>query len=361
MRRKIRQGVRPVAMLAVMPLVIPVVMIGLTQADASTAATREVPSYCAAGGQKLWNNLVTCGWPGTGNTGPDLDECRDRQLTPLGNGSAPIYLTSAGQNLTCTRFRGQVYIEAANVTITNSVVQVTTGSRASGTGAITIDTGASATISHVTTDGGEVMHACVWDQGAQMIARAVDCYGANDGIFTWAATGNPTSGDNFVITGSYFHDLTRETSNGHIDGFQTEGSSYGLIDDNTFDMPTDATSAIAIWDSLKSATAITVSNNLITGGGFSVYAEDYNPGTGEPGGPSAAGGYSVSDILFDDNSFSTRASDCVGKYGVWFTRPTWVPYQGGPTDGWHRLGNVVLETGENIDSSNPHVNGKLCG
>ena len=57
--------------------------------------------------------------------------------------------------------------------------------------------------------------------------------------------------------------------------------------------------------------------------------------------------------------FSTYASGCVGLYGVWFTRPSW-PGQGGPTDGWHRSGNRVLETGQNIDSHNPTRNGVLC-
>jgi hypothetical protein len=360
MRRPIRKPGRSAVWLAVVPLVMSAMVAGMTPATAGTAGRREVPSYCAAGGPKLWNHLVDCGWAGNGNTGPRLDECYGRRLVPMGTGSAPIYLTTAGQTLTCTKFQGSVIIEAANVTITNSEVEVTTGTGSNGTAAITVDVGASATIDHVTTNGGTKVHACVWDQGLQMIAKAVDCYGANDGFFTWAATDQPTSGNNFVISDSYIHDMTHETSNGHIDGYQTEGSSYGLIDHNTFELPADADSAIAIWDSRRSSTAITVSNNLITGGGFSVYAEDYSPGTGAPGSPSAAGGFTVTDILFDKNSFSTMAGGCVGKYGVWFTRPSWVPYQGGPTDGWHRLGNVVLETGENIDNGNPHVNGKLC-
>ena len=48
-------------------------------------------------------------------------------------------------------------------------------------------------------------------------------------------------------------------------------------------MTANADSAIAIWDSLKSSSDIRVRHNLITGGGFSIYAEDYDPGDGGPG------------------------------------------------------------------------------
>ena len=39
---------------------------------------------------------------------------------------------------------------------------------------------------------------------------------------------------------------------------------------------------------------------------------------------------------------------------------TW--FRVGPTDGWKRTGNTVIETGENIDNGNPHLsNGSVCG
>ncbi len=126
-------------------------------------------------------------------------------------------------------------------------------------------------------------------------------------------------------------------------------------------MALGASSAVGIWDSRRSSTAITVTDNLISGGAFSVYAEDYNPGDGAPHDSSPVGGYEVADIQFDGNYFSADISGCVGKYGAWFTRPTWAPYQGGPTDGWHRIGNTVLETSANIDDNNPRNNGQLCG
>ena len=94
--------------------------------------------------------------------------------------------------------------------------------------------------------------------------------------------------------------------------------------------------------------------------GFAIYAEDYNPGDGGPGDPPASGGFSVTDIRFIDNVFSTGADGCVGQFGTWFDRPGWT-YDGGPADGWHRHGNTVLETGQNVDNGNPSGNGLSCG
>ena len=97
-----------------------------------------------------------------------------------------------------------------------------------------------------------------------------------------------------------------------------------------------------------------MSNNLISGGGFSVYAEDYSPGDGAPGHPSAVGGNNLTNVTFINNKFSTFLNgNCVGNFGVWFYRGSWPPYYGGPTDGWHRSGNVILETGMGVDWGNP--------
>lgn len=255
-------------------------------------------------------------------------------------------------------------IQAKNVTVENSAITSNsgkTGTNANGTSDILVDDGASATIAHVRINGDDGVHACIWHEGIRLTVDAVNCYGVDDGIFSWADTGySRTTGNNFIIKDSYFHGLTTRTANGHEDGYQTEGAANGLIEHNTYKMVASDDSAIAIWDGLKDSKNITVTDNLIAGGGFAIYAEDYNPGDGGPGDASALGGFSVTDIRFTDNVFSTQASGCVGNFGVWFARPTWSPYFGGPTDGWHRSDNRVLETGQNIDNSNPHSNGILC-
>jgi hypothetical protein len=323
------------------------------------------PGYCRTGGAALWGDLASCGWPGPANTGPALARCRGHRLTPRGSSlEQAVVIRNRGAVISCQKISGMVFVKARNVVIKDTVIVSNSGRKgmqANGTAGITVAYGASIIVDHVTINGDDGVHACIWDEGTRLTVNALNCYGADDGIFSWSQSqGQRTSGSNFTIVGSYFHGFTHATSNGHEDGYQTEGASNGLIEHNTFQMSPHANSAIAIWDSRASARNITVTGNLITGGGFAIYAEDYNPGTGGPGSGSASGGFGVTGIQFTGNVFSTFAAGCVGKYGVWFTRPGWAPYHGGPTDGWHRAGNRVLETGEHIDTGNPHDGSALC-
>jgi hypothetical protein len=323
------------------------------------------PARCAGGGARLWASLASCGWPGPANTGPELSQCPAGRLARDGGSlTATITIRKAGAVISCQDIAGMLRIEAKNVTIKNSEITAssgTTGISANGTSAILVDDGASATIDHVRINGDDAVHACIWHQGTRLTVNAVNCYGADDGIFSWADLGySGTTGNNFTIKNSYFHGFTTKTANGHEDGYQTEGAADGLIEHNTYQMGAVADSAIGIWDSLRSSRDITVADNLITGGGFAIYAEDYNPGDGGPGDPAAAGGFSITGISFINNAFSARPFGCVGTFGIWFARPTWPPYFGGPTDGWHRSGNRVLETGQNVDDGNPRSHGTVC-
>jgi len=324
----------------------------------ATPSPAPLPAYCAQGGAELWAHLADCGWPGPTNTGPDLSQCPGGQLAAnSGSLTRTIEITTPNTVISCQDIQGMLDIQAQNVTVRNSVIESNsggTGEDANGTADIKVEDGASAIIDHVKINGDDGVHACIWHQGTSLVVNAVNCYGVDDGIFSWADTSfSPTTGDHFVIKNSYFHGFTTATANGHEDGYQTEGASFGLIKHNTYRMTTSADSAVAIWDSLKDSHDIRVTHNLITGGGFAIYAEDYNPGDGGPGDPSAVGGFSDTDIGFTRNVFSTYAAGCVGQFGVWFERPTWGPYDGGPTDGWRRTGNKVLETGQNVDDGNP--------
>ena len=301
----------------------------------------------------MWSNLAACGWPGPSNTGYQLSACPNGLTENVGSTSRMIRVTTPNTRIECQNIVGCLTIEAPNVTVSNVKIACTsgrTGEAANGTAVIFIDDGASATIDRVEINGMSGVHSCIWHQGTSMTARAVNCYKVNDGIFSWANRSySQTTGDNFTITDSYFHDFTTKTANGHADGYQTEGAGNGLIRHNTYLMTSDAqndsNSAIAIWNSLRSSHDIMVQSNLIAGGGFSIYAEDYSPSESSP-----AGGYTVTDISFSDNVFSNHLFGCVGYYGVWFPR-------GRPTDGWQRQGNVLLETGANLDSSNPTLPG----
>jgi len=320
---------------------------------ASSSAARATSSSPCSQTAYVWAHLSTCGHAGPGSTGPSLAGCPGHRLVPLGSRlSTRIVLRTAGATLQCRDVRGCLSVQAANVRITNVTVRCRRGTAADGTSAVAIERGASATLDRVRINGMRGVHACIWHMGTRAAMNRIDCRGANDGVFSWGTRGR-SDGGHFSLTDSYLHDFTTRTSNGHVDGFQTEGSSNGVIRGNTFLMTTDAgssraNSAIAVWDGRRDATDYTISDNLIAGGGFSVYAHDYSPSDAHP-----AGGYSVRRIALRNNDFSRRLFGCVGRWGVWFPR-------GAPTDGWRRSGNRVLETGASVDRSNPRVSGVLC-
>jgi hypothetical protein len=306
----------------------------------STTVTTPPPALCKT--SAVWSNLVACGWAGAANTGYPDGQAFSKTVT------GGLTVSVDGTVIDGYRISGGVTVNAKNVVIRNSWITNSAGG-VNGTGVVKVLNGASATIDHNLLDGQNATHACLWHEGASMTATANECTQVNDGIFSWASTvGVDGTGDNFTIADNWLHNFTTLAANGHVDGFQTEGAKNGVIRHNTFDVAQDQTSAIAIWNGRKSAANIAVSNNLIQGGGFSVYAEDYNPSESSP-----AGGYTVTNITFTDNRFSNSRYACVGNWGVWFTR-------GAPSDGWRRSGNVLLETGQNLDGNNPIVNGWEC-
>jgi Domain of unknown function (DUF4082) len=306
----------------------------------TTKQSSKSPTLCTT--SSVWSNLAACGWPGAANTGYPDGQVFSKTVT------GGLTVSTDNTVIDGYRISGGVTVNAKNVTIRNSWITNSAGG-ANGTGVVKILNGASATIDHNLLDGQNATHTCVWHEGASMVVTANECTGVNDGIFSWATTvGVDGTGDNFTISDNWLHNFTTLAANGHVDGYQTEGAKNGVISHNTFDVAQDQTSAIAIWNGRKDASNIAVTNNLIQGGGFSVYAEDYSPSETSP-----AGGYTVTNITFTNNRFSNSRYACVGSYGVWFTR-------GAPSDGWHRSGNVLLETGQNLDNNNPIVNGWEC-
>jgi len=314
---------------------------GSASATPSVSATATAP-VALCGTSEVWANLDACGWAGPATTGYPDGQVFAKTV------SGGLNVTTSGAVIDGYKITGGVTVSATNVVIRNSMISNSAGG-VNGSGVVKILNGASATVENNVLDGTGATHTCIWHEGKSMVARGNECRNVNDGIFSWASqVGVDGTGDNFTIEDNWLHSFVTTAANGHVDGYQTEGAINGLIRHNTFDVAQDQTSAIAIWNGRKSASGITVDGNLIQGGGFSVYAEDYSPSEASP-----AGGYSVTNIQFTNNVFSHARYSCVGSYGVWFTR-------GAPTDGWRRSGNRLLETGQNLDSSNPVVNGWEC-
>src|SRR5215472_4556370 len=294
---------------------------------------------------QVWQNLEACGWPGPNNTGYPAGTAL--RVTPGRK------ITMNGTIIDREKITGALVIAAKNVTIRNSWIISNfstkgTGSALSGTGVISIEPGASAIIDQCTLDGSNATHAGIWHSGNSLVATNNNIYGINDGVFSWPTAGDPVAGNNFTIQDNYLHDFTTLAANGHIDGYQTEGASHGVIRHNVFYITEGQNAAVAIWNSRRSSDDILVDNNLAAGSGFLMYAEDYHPSERDP-----AGGFSVTNIRHTNNKFSNALYPCAGYWGVWYPR-------GSPTDGWNRTGNTILETGENVDNGNPHVGGRQC-
>lgn len=310
-----------------------------TPPPTTTTTTPTAPAGACATA-KVWANLAACGWPGPGNTG-----------YPAGQtfvAKSAVVVRTDNTVIDGWKVTGGIKVLAKNVTIRNSWV-TNDGGGASGSAVIFIEAGASATIERTTMDGLNHTHSCIFHVGTSFKAVGNDCKGINDGIFMWSDTpGADGTGDNFTIQDNWLHAFTTNAANGHVDGIQTEGAKNGIIRHNTIDVAQSQDSAIALWNSRKSVDNVLIDHNLMQGGGFATYAEDYSPSESSP-----AGGYSVTRVNYTNNVFSISRYGCVGQWGVWYTR-------GQPTDGWKRTGNYVLETGQKIDTANPSVNGQLC-
>jgi hypothetical protein len=321
---------------------------GTSEAGASDAGVNESggpppieagpPPNCTS---NVWNNLEACGWPGPTNTGVPAG-------TALTQSNGTLTVTVDGTVIDGKKIVGGIEVAAKNVVIKNSSISKSANG-AGGSGVVNVHPGASATIENSTLDGTNSTHSCIWHEGTSMTAKGNNCFGVNDGIFSWATVeGGSGAGDNFDIEGNYLHDFTVNAANGHIDGYQTEGASNGVIRHNTIDVVEEQNASVSIWNSRTDADNIVIDDNLFAGAGFSIYVEDYSPSEQSP-----AGGYSVTNVKVTNNKFSTARYGCVGYWGVWYPR-------GNPTDAWNRTGNVVLETSVNIDANNPTFNGSLC-
>lgn len=314
-----------------------------------TAPATVIDDNTASGAKAIQFGTVT---PPNGGAFPTAATTGVPAGTVLTN-SGSRTITTDGTIINGLNLTGSIVVDAKNVVIKNTKINYT-GPGSGGSGAIKILSNASATIDHVEVDGKSAVHACVWHEGASMSVSYLYCHDVEDGVFSWADTGTASSGNNFSLTDSYITKLNAVESNGHWDGFQTEGAVNGVIRHNNFDISDDASGSISIWNGQKSTDNILVENNLVSGGGFSIYAEDYHPSEANP-----VGGYTMTNVRFLNNKFTTKYSSCVGSYAVWFYRSasSW-PYHGGPTGDWGangnvRSGNTVLETGFNLDNGNP--------
>ncbi|SFO57499.1 hypothetical protein SAMN05216330_103701 [Bradyrhizobium sp. Ghvi] len=201
---------------------------------------------------------TTTGWPDASSTGVPAGVT----LTPSGD----LVITQAGTVISGLNITGTVYIDAANVTLENckitaasfAVVQIAQGV----TGAVVQNCEINGVGSN--NDGSNGISG----QGT-FIGNNI--YNVENGINVQGSS---------IIKDNYIHDLNASGSP-HYDGIQIDGGvSNVTISHNTVINDYSQTSAIMVDNYFGPISNVSVDNNLLVGGGFTVYSDaQFNGGS----------------------------------------------------------------------------------
>jgi hypothetical protein len=226
-------------------------------------------------------------WPGPGNTGLRAGT----RLTVRG----PIVVRANGAVLSNLDVRGDIVVQADNVTIRNTRVVNTDRSdwgilqREGISGLTVLD-------SEVRGNGHDELGAGILNEGGMLTVRRVEISAISDGI----------DSNQGLIEDSYIHD-PKEFPGNHIDLVSAlDGPRPGMsfvIRHNTLLNSVGQTSAVALFQDFGLVHDIRVEQNLLAGGGYTVYG-----GGGRFGTP-----YNV---RITGNVFSRRLFPKGGYYGT---------------------------------------------
>ena len=241
-----------------------------------------------------------CGFPDSTNTGPH------GALTQV---TGNITLSIPGQVYENINLRGTISVRADNVTIRN--VTVTSNDY----WPIRWYSGKNGLITDSTVIGGPVSMSSLSGNG--YTAQRVNVTGAQDGIKV---------DSNVTITDSYIHDLA-VCSGCHNDGMESNGN-YQILHHNTVVNAQSEVSAIALFQDYAAGHDNAVTDNLLAGGGFTLYA-----GGGSKG--------RSSNITITGNHFSRTYFPQSGYYGYATAFDA-----GGAGNVWS--GNVWDDTGKTV-------------
>jgi hypothetical protein len=173
--------------------------------------------------------------------------------------SGDLHITTAGSVVEGKDIRGCVFVEAASVTIRKSKITCdfafgihALAANYSGVGPLIEDV-------EISCDGSSATGVA----GYGFTARRVNAYGCENAF---------SVDNNVTIEDSYIHDLYHATG-AHTDGIQLSGGSNITIRHNKIlNQDTNGTSAI-IGDT-ASFSNVLITNNLLGGGGYTLYCAD---------------------------------------------------------------------------------------
>jgi len=197
------------------------------------------------------DNSGSC-WPGPNNTGVPSN-------VTLTNYTGSMTINTDGTVIDSKRVTGRLTINAKNVTIRNSSIQVNDYYGL-------INNGTNLTIEDSTFVGGGT--AAIVIASGDFTGRRLNVSGSEDGI---------RLANNSKLYDSYIHDLVGDASS-HFDTVTADGFRGWEIVHNTIFNNHDQTAVIWIGDPRYGASEGLVQNNLLGGGGYCLYA---GPGTGQ--------------------------------------------------------------------------------
>jgi hypothetical protein len=278
----------------------------------SKAASGTSAAHGAATSAKAPPAGLPASWPSATGTGAS---------GALSTVNGDVVLAKDGQVYSNMRVKGTLAITACNVTLRN--VEVDSGEPFTGDNtpdlfAIWLQESATCgvTLDHVSTITASAPNVYVTTsvrvaRGGPVTITNSKLIGAQLGIL------GVTSG---TVRGNYI-ELGKNMRGDHNDAIQGDGSSNLTIDHNTLLNPNDQTSALALYTEFGNNKNITVSNNLMAGGGYTCYCGD--GATDNDGNPARAVNVSIVNNVFwrryygDSGSFgSARAYNPAGG-GRW--------------------------------------------
>jgi hypothetical protein len=271
-------------------------VIGATTWRDTTAAAGhnhgyQVQAVTSAGGTSALSPTVSIAVPGSTKAAPPSGKAAPPANTPPMPASWPsaattgakgalttvngdVKLAKAGQVYQNMHVKGTITVTACNVTIRN--VQVDSGEPFTGDStpdlfAIWLQQSATCgtTIDHVTTLTESAPNVYVTTsirdaRGGPVTITNSKLLGAQLGILGMS---------HGTIRGNYI-ELGKRLRGDHNDAIQGDGSSDLTIDHNTLLNPNDQTSALALYTEYGNNTNVTVSDNLMAGGGYTCYCGD---------------------------------------------------------------------------------------
>jgi len=264
------------------------------------------------------------GWPSASSTGASGS---------LENVSGDVVLSNQGEVYTNKRINGTLTVTACNVTIRN--VEVDSGEPFTGNNtpdlfAIWLQESASCgvTVDHVSTITASAPNVYVTTsiriaRGGPVTITNSKMLGAQLGILGVSAG---------VVRGNYI-ELGPNMRGDHNDAIQGDGATNLTIDHNTLLNPNDQTSALALYTEYGNNNNITVSGNLMAGGGYTCYCGDGK--SDNNGNPARAVNVSIINNVFWRKYFADAGNFGAGR-----------AYN--PAGGGQWAGNVYMTAGGTV-------------